>query len=371
MRGHIRKRGSTYSVVFDIGRDENGKRRQKWVSGFKTKKEAEKYLAEVINKIEKGTYVDDTEMTLAEYLEYWLGTYAKQNVKESTFVSYATAIRKHIIPRLGNLQLKKLKPFHLQNYYSTLLEEKVLSSTKVLYHHRILHEALKHAVQWHLIEYNPADAVEPPKKNKYNAQIWDDKTAKEAIEKLKDSKVYIPVLLSLTTGMRLGEIAALTWDNVDFQNKVIYVDKTVIRINGKVSISDVKTEKSRRSIAISDFVIQELKKHLKKQKENKLKYGTNYVDTNFVCTHEDGRQQLPDYITKKFQKEIQKYGLPKVRFHDLRHTHASLLLKQGINPKVVSERLGHSSISITMDLYSHVVPELQREAARKIEELIK
>lgn len=153
MRGHICKRGNSYSVVFDIGRDENGKRRQKWVSGFKTKKEAEKYLAEVISKLEKGTYVDDTEMMLGEYLQYWFETYAKLNVAQNTYLSYETAINKYIVPYLGNIQLRKVKPFHLQNYYSTLLEQQTLSSTKILYHHRILHEALKHAVQWHLIEY--------------------------------------------------------------------------------------------------------------------------------------------------------------------------------------------------------------------------
>lgn len=367
MRGHIRKRGSTYSVVVDTGRDENGKRKQKWYSGYKTKKEAEKALADIIVKVEKGEYFEPEKMTLAEYLDYWLETYAKTNVAPSTYKRYCE-FAKHIKTGLGQIMLPKLKPAHIQNFYSKLLETDLSKST-VLKIHRMLHLALKHAVNWQIIISNPADAVTPPRSDKVEMHVWDVETANKFLRDITDTPVYIPVLLALQTGMREGEICGLKWENVDLKQGFLTVKYTMQRINGVLTLKDTKTAKSKRTIVLMDYTVQALKEHKKKQNEVKLMMGRAYNDQNFVCAWDDGRPYDPHYVGEKFAELVNKRGYPKIRFHDLRHTHATMLLQQGVNPKIVSERLGHSQISITLDTYSHVLPNIQKEAVSKLDEL--
>lgn len=367
MRGHIRKRGSTYSIVVDIGRDENGKRKQKWYSGYKTKKEAEKALADIIAKIEKGEYFEPANMTVAEYLNYWLDTYPKNNVAPSTYRRY-TEFAAHIKTHIGGIMMPKLKPAHIQSFYSSLLE-KNLSKSTVLKIHRMLHLALKHAVNWQIIISNPTDAVTPPRPDKVEMRVWDVETAKKFLDDIAETPIYIPVLLALQTGMRAGEICGLKWENIDLPRGFLMVKYALQRINGVLTLKEPKTAKSMRTIALMDYTVQALKEHKRKQNKTKLLMGSAYNDQDFVCAWDDGRPYDPHYLGQKFTKLIKLLGYPKIRFHDLRHTHATMLLQQGINPKIVSERLGHSQISVTLDTYSHVLPNIQKEAVSKIEEL--
>jgi len=259
MRGHIRKRGSTYSIVVDIGRDENGKRKQKWYSGYKTKKEAEKALADIIAKVEKGEYFEPEKMTLAEYLDYWLETYAKTNVAPSTYKRYCE-FAKHIKAGLGQIMLPKLKPAHIQNFYSKLLETNLSKST-VLKIHRALHLALKHAVNWQIIISNPTDSVTPPRPDKMEMHVWDVETANKFLHDIANTPIYILVLLALQTGMREGEICGLKWEDVDLKQGFLTVKYALQRINGKLILKDTKTAKSKRTIALMDYTVQALKEH--------------------------------------------------------------------------------------------------------------
>lgn len=179
--------------------------------------------------------------------------------------------------------------------------------------------------------------------------------------------MYLPVMLAITTGMRRGAIAAIQWDNVDLKKKMLYVQYSLQRIDGELKPMDTKTNKSRRSVALMDITIEALKEERKNQLERKLAYGEKYQDLNYVCCWDDGRPLDPDFISKKFNKIVKKLDMPQIRFHDLRHTHATMLLKQGTNPKIVQERLGHATISTTMDIYSHALPEMQKEATEKLE----
>jgi len=370
MRGHIRKRGNTYSVVFDIGRNENGKRRQKWVSGFKTKKEAEKYLAEIIAQIEKGQFVEKNEMALQEYLNYWLENYAKTNTAPKTYKRYIELV-KHITTYLGKIEVQKLKPLHVQQFYTALLEEGKLSKSTILKIHRVFHLAMKHAVQWQIVNYNVLDAITPPRPERIEMKIWDIETANKFLEAIKDDILYIPVLLALHTGMREGEICALKWNDVNLEDGYIVVKATLQKINGKLILKEPKTQKSIRTIALMDSTIKALKEHKERQKQKKALLQENYKDENFVCAWDDGRPLDPMYVAKKFPKLIKKYDFSPIRFHDLRHTHATLLLQQGVHPKIVSERLGHSTVNITLDTYSHVLPNIQKEAVKKLNNLFK
>ena len=190
MRGHIRKRGSKYSIVVDIGRDENGKRKQKWYSGFKTKKEAEKALADIIAKIEKGEYFEPKKITLSQFLDEWLEVYCKPKLAPKTYKSYSEIIRLYFKPILGHIELIKLNPAIIQRYYNALKDEKQLSDTTINYHHRLLRNALKHAVKWQYISKNPCDAVDPPKKHKIEIKVWNKENIKKAEEIFSDTLFF-------------------------------------------------------------------------------------------------------------------------------------------------------------------------------------
>ena len=369
MRGHIRKRGAGYQIVVDIGRDPiTNKRKQKSIGGFKTKKEAEKALAQYISKIEKGEYFEAEKISLKEFLDHWLETYAKVNVAPKTFIRYkefCNTINNYI----GHNKLNQIKPAHIQKFYSVLIDEGRLSNSTILKIHRMLHLALKHAVMWQMIINNPTEAVTAPRVKKTEMSVWDSDTANKFLNDIKETPIYIPTLLALTTGMRQGEICALKWDNINFSNGTISVVNSLQRLNGKLVIKPPKTDKSIRNISLMDFTIKELKEHRKKQLEYKLLFGENYQDENFVCAWEDGRPMDPHYVSSKFAKLVKQLNYPKIRFHDLRHTHATMLLQQGVNPKIVQERLGHSQVTVTLDIYSHVLPNMQKEAVQKLESL--
>jgi len=373
MRGHIRKRGSTYSIVVDIGRDENGKRKQKWFSGYKTKKEAERALADIIAKIEKGEYFEPKKITLSQFLDEWLDVYCRPKLAPKTYKSYSEIVRLYFKPILGHIELTKLNPAVIQRYYNMLKEEKQLSDTTINYHHRLLRNALKHAVKWQYISKNPCDAVDAPKKRKVEMKVWSKEDIKKAEEIFSDTPIFLHVMLAIYTGMRLGEICALKWEDINFQEGTCIVRRTIQRVNKEIIIKKPKTENSIRIVVLPQNITKLLKLEKKKQAESKMLFGSEYNTSydGFISVWEDGRLKEPDYVSKKFHKILSSAPeLPMIRFHDLRHTHATLMLASGVHMKVISERLGHSQIGITMDLYSHVSIDLQKEAIKKLETLL-
>jgi integrase len=379
LKGHIRKRGNKWCFVIDIGRDpENGRRKQKSFSDFKTKKEAERAMTAKIHELNQGIFVEPAKITLEDFLKRWLEDYALINCAPRTFEGYEYIVRKHLIPSLGKITLNLLKPMHIQKYYSEKLNsgridgKGGLSARSVLHHHRLLHEALEHAVKRQIIPVNPVRAVSSPKPQRKQMNVLTREEILQLLKAAEGTRFYEPIFFAVNTGMRRGEIFALRWSDIDFENQIISVRQTLHRLKGKGFIfrNTTKTDGSRRSIAVSQSVINMLNRIKKKQAEQKIALGPAYQDYNLVFCKTDGSPYNLDHFSREFGHFVRRTDLPYVRFHDLRHTHATLLLQQGEHPKVVSERLGHSTITITMDLYSHVLPNMQKEAAQKLDDFL-
>jgi len=281
-------------------------------------------------------------------------------------------VKRHLIPALGAVLLAKIQPMHIQNCYSRALEsgrldnKGGLSAQTVLHHHRVLHGALQQAVKWQLMVRNPADAVETPKPERKEMRALDEDMSAWLLEAAEGNKLYVPILTAITTGMRRGEILALRWRDVDFINGFIRVQRSIEQTRAGVRFKEPKKKKSRRPISMPGLLIEALERHRSTQSQLKSALGADYEDNDLVCCYEDGRIWIPESFTSAYFQFTNKIGV-NVRFHDLRHTHASQLLRAGVSAKVVSERLGHSAIAITMDTYSHILPGMQEEAAAKMD----
>ena len=372
MRGHITQRtkdNKTWSVVIELNKI-NGKRKQKWYTVHGDKKDAEKFLTEKLRELDTGMFIDIISITVSDYFKYWVEECCIPNQSPTTYESYQKNINLHINPIIGDIKLKDLLPLHLQTLYSNRLKFG-LSKTTVLYLHRIIHSALEQAMKWQLIPRNIADNVEPPKRNKFVAQVLDSSQITELIKIAKETDIYIPIMIAISTGMRRGEILGLTWDNVDFNNNTIKIIKALYNTKNGLVFLEPKTIKSKRIINIPPTLCNILKEHKQKQEFLKNALQNEYKDNNLVCCIENGSPFNPDSFTPKFRKLLDSSNLPKIRFHDLRHSHASLLLSQGVQPKFISERLGHSNINITMDLYSHIYEATNKEIANNFDIFLK
>ncbi len=374
MRGSVKKRGSTYSIIFDLGiSPETGKRQQKWVGGFKSKKDAERALTEKLQLINTNRYFEPKRISFAGFLDEWVEIYCRPKLAPKTLESYQSIMRLYFKPQLGDIEISRVSPAIIQKYYTSLKIAADLSDTSINYHHRLLNEIFKYAMKWQYIEQNPCDKVDPPRKIRSEMKVWDLDQAREAARVFKDSPVYIHVMMAIYTGLRLGEICGLMWEDIDTKNKICTVRRTAQRVNGRIIFKQPKTIKSNRLVVLTDELVEILRQERKKQLEYKLLMGNSYKADydGFLSVWEDGRFKEPDYVGKKFQKITSGSDLPVIRFHDLRHTHATMLIGAGVHPKVVSERLGHTTIGITMDLYSHVSVDMQRDAVSKLESMMK
>ena len=313
MRGHVIKRGkNSWSIVLSMGKDPStGKYKQQWVSVKGTKKDADRRLAEMLHQIDTGGFVKPGKVTVAEFLERWLKDYVGPNLGPRTAEGYEHIVSRHLIPDLGSIPLLQIKPEHLQRYYSEKLSggrldgKGGLSPKTVRHHHVTLHDALQSAVKW-----------------------------------------------------------GLRWSDVDLILGQLSVTRSLHHLrNGEIVFRAPKTAKGKRMIALPPSASSVLRDHLEQQKTVRLLLGEPLQDNDLVFSRPDGRPLLPDTVTKTWIKLARRNGLSGVRLHDARHTHASLLLKQGIHPKIVQERLGHATIATTLDTYSHVAPGLQAAAA--------
>jgi len=325
----------------------------------KSQKEVRDYHQETLNQLRQGMMVKDDNITVSEFLNRYMESVAKHTLRPRTIEAHSSLIRIHINPGIGHIKLVQLRPDHLQNFYSQKLEEG-LSKRTVRYIHSVLHKTLKQALMWGMVSRNVSDLVEAPRPEKYIPQFYTKEQINKLLKAVEDHRYYPIYVLAVYCGFREGEVLGIHHEDIDLQNGVINVRHAVLTLKGGLVITEPKTASSKRAVTLPPTALKVLKKHLEQLKNNQ----------GLIFTTSTGRPISPRNLVRHFKSAIKKAGLPDIRFHDLRHSHASLLLAAGVNPKIVQERLGHSQISLTLDTYSHVIPSLQDEAAEKVEEIL-
>ena len=370
MRGYIRKKGEhSWQITLDTGIEPDGKRRRYFETVHSSRKsDAQKRLNELLVTLEKGIYTPPGRLTLREYLDRWVKDYVQSNLSPRTAEGYEHLCNRHFVPCLGNIKLSGLKPEHLQHYYSEKLSSG-LSAQTVRHHHTCLHKALQTAVEWGLLARNTADAVTPPRAQQPEMQTWDEYDITTFLEGVRQTPYFALFHTAFFTGMRRSELLALRWCDLDLLLCQAYVTRSLhVLKGGRVVIRQPKSVKGRRMIALSPLTVSVLREHREKQTLERAMLGASLKDDDFVFSHFDGKPLLPNTVTHAWIKLVRRVGIKPIRLHDARHTHASLMLKQGVHPKIVQERLGHASIQITLDTYSHVAPGLQEAAAARFDQ---
>ena len=378
MKGSIRQRSKgTWEIFYDMGADPiTGRRRQKSQTVKGTKRDAQRILREVLLSVEQGSYVKPNKITLGEWLSQWLKDYVSMNTTDRTQESYRYIVEGHLIPSVGKVILADLQPQHIQSYYAEKLSngradgEGGLSARSVVYHHRILSKALNYAVKMGMVVRNVANLVEPPRVKKVTMNTLSTEEVTRFLEAAKETDYYVFFATLLYTGLRRGELLALRWRNLDLIKGNLTVVETAYKLgNGDYIIKEPKTAHSRRSVTLSTSLIELFRAYRIDQELLRIQLGVSLNADDFVFIRPDGSPLNPSAVSLAFRRITHKAGLKDIRIHDLRHTHATLMLQAGVNPKVVSERLGHASISITLDIYSHVLPGMQEAAVEKFDKL--
>lgn len=353
------------------GRDAAGRRKVFRVYGKSRREVAEKLAKAQLDK-GAGVLAEPSRETVGEFLSRWLQDSVKHSVRPRTFESYSLNVRRHLAPEIGHLALRKLTPGHVQRFYRKKLEEG-LSPRTVQYLHAILHRALEQALRWGLAPRNVADAVDAPKPARREMQALTPEQADRFLEATRTDRLHALFALAVGCGLRQSELLGLAWSDVDLEAGRIQVQRQLqyLRRVGPV-LSEPKSARGRRSIALPAFVVEALRQHRKQQLGERLALGPAWQNEwNLVFVTQVGTPIEATNLVRHFKGLLRRAGLPEIRFHDLRHSCASLLLAAGEHPKVVQELLGHSNISLTLDSYSHVLPTLQKQAAAKMDALLK
>jgi integrase len=336
----------------------------------KTKKEVQERLKKAQLELHQGTFIVRAQQTVAQYLHGWLEVH-KQAIRPRSQERYEAIIRLHLVPRLGNIPLAKLTAQHLEELYIEKLEEG-LSPTTVTAVHTMLHTALEKAVRLGLVSRNVCDLVSPPRKVQKEIKPLSPQQVLQLLEAAKGHPQETLFILALTTGMRRGELLGLKWQDLDFEKGVLQVRRALTRMPTGLGYRETepKTKMSRRSIVLISFAIEALKKHRDRQLEMKARAGEAWQEHDYVFSTPLGTHLSPGHdVLVQLKILLKKAGLPEIRFHDLRHSTATLLLSKGVHPKVVQEILGHSEISMTMDTYSHVLPTMQKSAMNELNDI--
>ena len=349
--------------------DHNGKQKriQETVRG--TKKEAEKVLRERLSAIEDGSHIDKSKQTVSDFIDHWLVTYVATNCTARTASGYQGNIKRYINPAIGRVAIRSLTPGQVQAIYAGMLE-RGLSHTTVLHTHRVLKEALGHAVKWGILTRNVADSVSPPRREEKEMEMWDIPTIHKFLDLCDNGESIYGELFSFAihTGLRRSEVCGLKWDVVDLTEGRLSVVRTLHLINGRGLVEGLpKTKRSRRNVALAPETVALL------HKVRGLQGLRGFPTTGdaYVFTRPSGLPLIPTKVTSEFTRLIRSSCLPHLTLPGLRHANATLQMAAGINPKVVSEGLGHSNISITLDLYSHVLPNMQQHAVDAVANLLK
>jgi integrase len=368
-RGSVRRRGSTWTVILDVGPDPaSGKRRQRWKGGYKTRKLAEAALRELIAEVDRGGYVARSSVTVSAYLDEWLQT-VEPRLRPTTWNSYRIAATR-VSKSLGSTPVQALTPLDVERFYADLLagsdETRPLSPKTVRNTHIVLRKAMSDAERLGLVARNPAASAKAPAPSAPEHTTWTAGELSAFLRSIAGTRLEAAFVVLATTGMRRGEVLGLRWPDVDLAASRLAVVQTVTTVNDKIVVTPPKTPRSRRSVSLDPVTVVALEQCRLAQKRERLAAGSLWSDESWVFTDEIGRPVHPTSFSRLFERSAAKADLPPIRLHDLRHTYATLALTAGVHPKIVSERLGHATVGITLDLYSHVTPTMDSQAASLI-----
>jgi integrase len=409
MQGHIRSRGKrSFEYIVDVGMaqaqrcqscgrrfwverklkescpscggrlSETEERRRETKAGFRTRKEAQAAMSKVLVSVEEHSYVTPTKLTVREYLrKEWLPA-IEATIRATTYRSYVQHVDCHICPHIGPVKLEKLTGATINGLYAKLAQSgkrdgrSGLSALTIRHVHAVLHRALKDAVRWGRLTRNPIEAADPPRVagSGHEMKTWSGAQLATFLEATRDDRLHGLWHLLALTGMRRGEALGLRWEDVDLEQGRLSVRRALIPNGKTVVLSEPKTARGRTVVALDPGTVDVLKAQAAKQLEEQREWNDSASDSSYIFTKEDGTAYHPEVVSRCFRQAVKRALLPEIRLHDLRHTHATLALRAGIHPKVVSERLGHATVSITLDTYSHAIPAMQEEAAAKIAELV-
>ena len=375
--GSVReRRAGVFEIKLDVGAHPiSGKRRTKYQTVKGTRREAERELRKLLRQVDTGDYVEPNKVTVTLLLDRWID-HMKPRVAPKTLERYEQLIENNIKPVLGAKKLEQLRPYHIEGAWTALLQEGRkddkggLAPQTVKHCHRLLRQALAQAVRWQLVGRNPADAVEPPRVAKKDLDVLDFEQTAALLRSIRETRYYLPALIAVTTGLRRGETLALRWKDISLEGGGLSVMQSLEQTKAGLRFKEPKNGRFRR-VAMPSLLIDGLRRHKREQAEDLLKLGVRQSKDTLVCCGFDGEPMNPEDLSRRFPDAVVNAGLPRIVFHTLRHSHATQLLSGGTHPKVAQERLGHGSMSVTMDLYSHHVPGLQEEAAERVDSALR
>ena len=370
-RGSIIQRGEDprkWTLVIDLERDSLGKRKRQWITMTGSRRAAEKRLGELLGEADSGLYIKPAKATFGEYLDQWLQNYAATRVRPTTLEGYRFRA-KSVKTGLGNIRLADLRPDHLQGYYTSRLTTGQLAAGTLVKHHNLIREALATAVKWKLINQNIAEMVDPPRPSRKEMRALTGPEVHRVLEACQDTHWHTIFHTLIWTGLRRSELLGLRWKDVDLLLATLRVTQVLHQLSdGSYVYTEPKTAKAKRAVALSPASCLVLRSHREAQERDAASLGIALTDETLVFCHvADGAPLRPDTVGQAFRRKVRQLGLSGVRLHDLRHTMASLYLQMGISPKTVAERLGHSSVVITLDTYSHLLPGMQEAAAAQFD----
>jgi integrase len=363
-------KNGTWEFVFDGGRRPDGSRIQVRRRGIKSRREALNLMAKLRTEIIDGSYIDPTKVRVIDFMQEWFNE-RLGNVEPETYDRDYGLFKNHISKRLSNIEIQKVTPLMTQKLINKLNDELSASTVRIIY--SLLRQTFKKAIYPHkLIKENPMDDITLPKKKKIPMKVWEENTIKMFIDKAKDLKIghryYRGYVIALLTGMRRGEILGLRWSDVDLENGLLYIRQIVSSQSTKIK-DRTKTEAGTRTVSIPNLLIELLKEQKNQVEEEKRAYGENYQDNDLIICTLKGTPICPKNFFRTFKDVCKKLELPIIRFHDLRHSHVTLLIAKNTNPKIISERIGHSDIKVTLDTYSHILPSMQQGVVNTLDKI--
>lgn len=335
----------------------------------RTRDDVRRQVVQAMSDEARGVPTSSRSLRVDKFLDTWLEESVRPTVRPRTFASYSMQVRVHIKPAVGRHALAKLTPRHVQEMLNDMTSGG-LAPASVVYTRAVLRRALSQALKWGLVSLNAAALVDPPRSRRYEPQPLSPDQARTFLRAIQGDRLRALFYLALGLGLRQGELLGLCWPDVDLETETLRVRHALQRVGGQLQLVEPKTERAKRTLSIPPIVAAQLRLHRDEQAQERAHAGQEWVETGFVFTTTIGTPLDGSALTRRFQRLLRDNGLPRQRFHDLRHACATFLLSQGLSPRVVMETLGHSQISLTMNTYSHVLPEMQREAASRMDALL-